>query len=47
LKTEATALPAAYRGAVDAWQAAHPKGRGRAAGKAAAKAPAKPPGRKR
>jgi hypothetical protein len=27
LKTEATALPAAYRGAVDAWQAAHPRGR--------------------
>ena len=41
IKTEAAALPAAYRGAVDAWQAAHPKGRARAPAKA------KPPARKR
>jgi hypothetical protein len=46
LKTEATALPAAYRGAVEAWQAAHPRGR-RAPAKPAAKAAAKPPARKR
>ena len=37
IKTEATALPAAYRGAVDAWQAAHPKGRARAATKTPAR----------
>ena len=46
LKTEATALPAAYRGAVDAWQAAHPRGR-RAPARPAAKASARPPARKR
>lgn len=39
IKTEAAALPAAYRGAVDAWQAAHPKVR--------ARVPAKSPARKR
>jgi hypothetical protein len=39
IKTEATALPKLYRGAVQAWQAAHPKVR--------ARVPAKPPARKR
>jgi hypothetical protein len=39
IKTEAVALPAAYRAAVDAWQAAHPKGR--------ARVPARSPARKR
>jgi hypothetical protein len=42
VKTEAAALPAQYRSAVEAWQAAHPKGRGRAPAKAAAKRPARP-----
>ena len=43
LKAEAVALPAMYRGAVDAWQAAQPKVRARAPAKASAKpAPAKP-----
>ena len=37
LKSEATRLPAAYRGAVDAWQAAHPKGRARVPAKASAR----------
>jgi hypothetical protein len=39
VKTEAAALPAAYRAAVDAWQEAHPKGRTRV--------PAKPATRRR
>jgi hypothetical protein len=39
IKTEATALPKLYRGAVQAWQTAHPKVR--------ARVPAKPPARKR
>jgi hypothetical protein len=43
VKTEAAALPAEYRTALEAWQAANPRGRGRAAAKPAAKAP----GRKR
>ena len=41
IKTEATALPAAYRGAVDAWQAAHPKARARVPAKPAAKSSAR------
>jgi hypothetical protein len=41
VRTEAAALPAAYRGAVDAWQTAHPKGRARVPAKAAAKPPAR------
>ena len=51
IKAEAIALPAKYRGAVDAWQAAHPKARARVPAKApakpAAKPTAKPPARKR
>ena len=48
LKAEATTLPALYRGAVEAWQAEHPKGRSRPAAKPAqAKAPARTPARKR
>ena len=48
VKTAATALPALYRGVVEAWQAAHPKGRARAPVKAApAKPAARPPARKR
>jgi hypothetical protein len=55
IKAEAVALPAMYRGAVDAWQAAHPKVRARVPAKAsakpaakpAAKPTAKPPARKR
>jgi hypothetical protein len=50
VKTEAAALPAQYRNAVEAWRAANPKGR-RAPAKPAAKGPArpaaKPPARKR
>jgi len=41
IKAEAAALPAAYRGAVDAWQAAHPKGRARVPAKPAAKSSAR------
>ncbi len=41
VKTEALALPGQYRRVVEAWQAAHPKGRGRAPAKPAAKAPAR------
>ncbi len=37
IKTEAAALPAAYRGAVAAWQAAHPKGRARPAARSSAR----------
>jgi len=47
VKTEAAALAGQYRAAVEAWEAAHPKGRGRAPAKPAAKATAKPPARKR
>jgi hypothetical protein len=47
VKTEAAALPAQYRTAVEAWQAAHPKGRGRAPAKPAARATARPGARKR
>jgi hypothetical protein len=48
IKTEATALSAKYRGAVDAWQAAHPKGRARVPAKPAPARPAaRPPARKR
>jgi len=48
VKTEATALPALYRGVVEAWQAVHPKGRARAPVKAApAKPAARLPARKR
>jgi hypothetical protein len=47
VKTEATALPRQYRSAVEAWQAAHPKGRVRVPAKPAAKSAAKPPARKR
>ena len=47
VKTEAAALPAQYRSAVEAWEAAHPKGRGRAPAKPAARSTAKPPARKR
>ena len=44
IKAEANALPALYRGAVEAWQAAHPKGRARGPARPPAKpAPAKPP----
>ena len=39
IKTEALALSAQYRGAVEAWQAAHPKGRARVPARSA---PAKP-----
>jgi hypothetical protein len=46
IKTEAVALPAAYRGAVDAWRAAQPKGRARPA-RPASKGAAKPSTRKR
>jgi hypothetical protein len=41
VKTEAAALPAQYRTAVEAWQAAHPKGRGRTPAKPAARPPAR------
>lgn len=47
VKTEAAALPAQYRTAVETWEAAHPKGRGRAPAKPAARSTAKPPARKR
>ena len=51
VKTEAVALSALYRGAVEAWQTAHPKGRARVPPKPAptkpAAKPAKPPARKR
>jgi hypothetical protein len=48
IKTEATALPALYRRAVEAWQAAHPKARARAPAKPAPAKPApKPTARKR
>ena len=46
IKAEAASLPGLYRSAVDAWQAAHPKGRVRPPAKPAAK-PAKAPARKR
>lgn len=46
VKTEAAALPAQYRSAVEAWRAANPKGRPRPPAKPA-KPPAKPPARKR
>jgi len=42
VKTAAAALPAQYRSAVEAWRAAHPRGR-RAPAKPAARSPAKPP----
>lgn len=47
VKTEAMALSAQYRGAVETWQAAHPKGRARVPAKAAPAKPAAKPARKR
>jgi hypothetical protein len=41
IKTEATALPKLYRGAVQTWQAAHPKVRARVPAKPAARPPAR------